>query len=168
MIPVLQFRTIFFLFIIFVAYFINPLPVSARVTPEDIINERSEVYNQKIDNYSQSSQDRLKIVSERITRMNQAKTDELSWIMETQGRILDEYETRFPRKNTKQVEEARYWITYTHEAVAYQAAKIYIFDISGESNLESDLKRTIGFFRSELDSARSKVIKSQQILTKVL
>ena len=138
MIPVLQFRTIFFLFIIFVAYFINPLPVSARVTPEDIINERSEVYNQKIDNYSQSSQDRLKIVSERITRMNQAKTDELSWIMETQGRILDEYETRFPRKNTKQVEEARYWITYTHEAVAYQAAKIYIFDISGESNLEKN------------------------------
>jgi hypothetical protein len=150
-------------------YYISHIPVAhARVTPEDILNERREAYNQRVGSYSQTGKDRLNLVSERIVEMNKAKTDELEWIMESQARILDEYETRNPGKNIKGIEEGRYWITFAHEAVAYQAAKIYIFDLSTEANIEPDIKRTVGVFRSELNSTRDKVIKSQKVLEGII
>lgn len=147
------------------AFFTHAL---ARVTPEDIVNEKREIYNQRVGSYSQESRDRLDLVSKRIVEMNKTKTDELGWIMESQARILDEYERRNPGKNQKGVDEARYWITYAHEAVAYQAAKIYIYDLSNEASIEPDIKRMVGIFRSELNSTRDKVIKSQKVLEGVI
>ena len=80
-----------------------------------------------------------------------------------QAQILDGHQKRLG-KETEQIEKARYWITYAHEAVAYQAAKIYVFELSSEANLKSDMLSTISLFQNELNSTRSKIIKSQNIL----
>lgn len=141
-----------------------PVLVFARVTPEDILNTKKETYEKKVVNYSANHKQNLENLSKEIVRVNKNRTDELERNMETQAAILDEYEARANGKNKEGVKNARYWITYAHEAVAYQAAKIYVFDLSSEGNIKSDAQGTINIFQSELNSARSKVINSQKIL----
>lgn len=155
------------LLILYTLYLI-PHTVYARTTPEDIVNAKQQEYQGKITSYSEQSKSRLKLVSDKIIKLNQDKTIYLSWIMESQARILDEYEQRFSNKNQEAIEDGRYWITYAHEAVAYQAAKIYIFDLRSESVIEADIKNTVTIFKSDLDSARGKVIKSQKILEGII
>jgi hypothetical protein len=62
------------------------------------------------------------------------------------------------------VENARYWITYAHEAVAYQAAKHYIFDLSGEANMKANVTSKINQLANDIDILAGKVDKSQKLV----
>lgn len=143
---------------------LSPVLVVARITPEDIVNSKKEAYESRVINYSTTHKQNLESLSKNIAQVNKKRTNELDRIMVTQASILDEYERRQNGKDTEAIKKARYWITYAHEAVAYQVAKIYIYDLSGESNIRRDALNTISFFQSELNSTRSKVINSQKIL----
>lgn len=150
------------LFLIIALYF--PVKSEARITPEDIVNSKREAYEKRVINYSFLHQQQLKSLAEKIAQVNKKRTDELDRAMIIQAAVLDEYERRQPGKNTEVIKNARYWVTYAHEAVAYQAAKIYIFELTSEGNLKNDALNTISLFQSELNSTRLKVIRSQQIL----
>lgn len=140
--------------------------VYARITPEDIVNAKREIYQQIIKKYSPQSQTKLTQMEQAITQVNQKLTDQLDLNMQTQAAILEEYVRR--RGGTSDdIENARYWLTYAHEAVAFQAAKIYIFKLSSEKNLKGDVGKTISGLQSDLNILRGKVIKSQNI-TKTL
>lgn len=143
---------------------ISPVTVWARVTPEDIVNSKKEAYEGKVVNYSASHRQNLENLSKSIAEVNKRRTGELDRVMVTQASILDEYERRSNGKNSEAIKNARYWITYAHEAVAYQAAKIYVFDLSAESNITKDALNTISLFQSELNSTRAKVINSRKTL----
>lgn len=160
----------FSLLIIVIIFSVLLLPtcVFARVTPEDIVNTKKEAYEKVVKNYSYQNQQKLKTLSEKIAQINKKRADQLGYIMETQAGILDEYERRANGKNVEQIKKARYWITYAHEAVAYQAAKIYVFELSNEQNLRRDVLSTISLFQNELESTRKKVIYSQKILFEVV
>lgn len=147
----------------------------ARTTPEDIVNSKREAYLQKVSKYSQTNQQKLKKLSQNITEVNKKATDELSQIMERQAQILDEYIRRTgtdPRYQTdgihrnlnNKIENARYFLTFAHEAVAFQAAKIYIFDLFSEKNIKGDALSTISQLQSDLNILRGKVTKSQNII----
>ncbi|MBI4039895.1 hypothetical protein HY389_00895 [Candidatus Daviesbacteria bacterium] len=140
----------------------------ARVTPEDILNTRIADYLSKVKNYSAADKQKLEDLSQAVAVVNKTRTDQLERIMLTQAAILDEYQKRFPNKNGDGVDKARYWITYAHEAVAYQAAKVYVFDLTSEKNIKNDALNLISLFQSDLNSARSKVINSQNILRGVI
>lgn len=145
-----------------------PTVVAARITPEDIINSKKEAYDKAVISYSLSNKQKLEQLSQKIIQINKKRTDELDRIMITQAAILDEYERRSGGKNAESVKKARYWITYAHEAVAYQAAKIYVFELNGEGRIKGDASSTINLFKSELNSTRLKVINSQKILMGVI
>ncbi|MDO8570060.1 MAG: hypothetical protein Q7R97_00555 [Candidatus Daviesbacteria bacterium] len=161
---------LFFLLISF------PSLVFARVTPEDIVQEKRATYEQKVKNYSALNQQKLEKLAKDIALVNKKRTDELENIMIAQGNILDEYETRSAgpsgslriNKNSEAIKNARYWITYAHEAVAYQAAKIYIFNLSAEQNINNDAVSLINQMAGELNSSRTKVINSQKTLEKTI
>lgn len=155
------------LFLNLYSLFLNPAIVSARITPEDIVNSKRDSYNSRVAAYSEASQQRLARVSDGIAEVNKRRTDQLSWIMESQARILDEY-LRRQGVEDEDIKKSRYWITYAHEAVAYQRAKIYIFDLNGEGNIDRDTNNLVGLFRSDLNSTRDKVINSQRILKTVV
>lgn len=155
------------LFLNLYSLFLNPAIVSARITPEDIVNSRLEAFNSQAGAYSEAHRQRLTKISGRIAEINQRRTDQLSWIMESQARILDEY-LRRQGVEDEDIKKSRYWITYAHEAVAYQRAKIYIFDLNGEGNIDRDTNNLVGLFRSDLNSTRDKVINSQGILKTVV
>lgn len=160
-------KTIIIIFISFINV-TTVVTVFARVTPEDIVNSQKEAYEGRIVNYSAAHRQNLDGLAKNIARVNQNRTAELERNMETQAAILDEYERRQDGKHAEGIKNARYWITYAHEAVAYQAAKIYIFDLSSENNISRDALNTISLFQSELNSTRSKVINSQKILLETI
>jgi len=142
--------------------------VFARVTPEDIVNLQKQAYQVKVKNYSSSHQQKLDNLVGKIALVNKTRTDELNQIMKIQAAILDECQQRSTEKNQEEVEKARYWITFAHEAVAYQQAKIYIFGLSSEANIKNDVLEAVNLFWGELNSTRGKVIYSQNILEELV
>lgn len=171
-----MFKIVLLLVITFFA--LIPNTTFARTTPEDIVNSRKEAYEAKVKGYSAQSKQKIEAVMKKVAELNRAKTDELNGYMLQQGLILDEYERRrglfgeTPSsdnfKTGKPNEQARYWITFAHEAIDYQAAKIYIPNLTSEASLKSDLLNMISTFQSELNYARNTATKSQGILDGVI
>lgn len=149
-------------------FFFSVSPAFARVTPQDILNQQREAYDKQVASYSQQDRAKLERLSAEIARVNKQRTDQLETNMLTQAAILDEFQSRSGGEPTSAIEKSRYWITFAHEAVAYQAAKIYIFDLNGEKNIRSDAGNLISKFESELNYARSQVVYSQQILKETI
>lgn len=162
--------TIFIGVLIFV---ISPLTF-ARTTPEDIIQERRQSYEQKLKNYSSESQVKLSEFESKIAKLNKLQTDILNQEMERQSELLEEYISRnnieerqadgISRNLQDPVENARYWITYAHEAVAYQAAEQYIFNLSSQANIKGDVKAQINELNADMNILIGKVEKSRKII----
>lgn len=161
-------KVIGFIILITVINFLTVITVFARVTPEDIVNAKKEAYLEKVKDYSPLNQQKLQNLQRQIAQINEKRSGELDQIMKVQAAILDEYQKRRGDESNENIERARYWITYAHEAVAYQAAKIYVFSLTSENNIKGDVLSTISLFQSELNSTRSKVIDSQNILKQVV
>lgn len=142
--------------------------LARRTTPADIIDTKKATYEEKVKSYSSTHQAQLKKFSEEISRVNEYRSNQLRQIMDTQAAILDEFQRRHEGQYKDSVEKARYWITFAHEAVAYQQAKVYVFALSDESLIKEDSKGTISLLRSDLSYARSQVINSQNILEGLL
>jgi hypothetical protein len=111
---------------------------------------------------------------QKVAAMNKNQTDILEAKMVRQGEILNEYVFRqgieerqadgISRNLSDPVENARYWVTYAHEAVAYQAAKHYIFDLTGENNIKANINSKINQLANDVDILAGKVDKSQKII----
>lgn len=168
--------TLFTLFIFFL--FLAPTTY-ARVTPEDILNSQRQAYQSKSTNYSSENKQKLETLSKKIADLNKEKTDLLLQVMERQGLILDEYLKRkgivesggqdgINRNLKDPVENARYQITFAHEAIAYQKAKIYVYSLTSESNITQDANRLVGQLKADLEATRQKVINSQNTLKKLI
>lgn len=152
--------------LLFILFLIPTQDVYARITPDDIVKANKEVYEKKLKFYSVSNKQKLTKMEGLIAQVNKIRTDQLAQIMQKQAAILDEYQKRVGDKNAKDIDNTRYWITFAHEAVAFQAAKIYIFDLTSEKNLIQDVDSTINLLQSDLNLTRLKVINSQKTLKK--
>jgi hypothetical protein len=151
-----------------------PFPLFARTTPDDILREQRDVYNMRVKNYSPENQKKLAEFEQKVAAMNKNQTDILEAKMVRQGEILNEYVFRqgiqerqadgISRDLSDPVENARYWLTYAHEAVAYQAAKHYIFDLSGEANMKANVTSKINQLANDIDILAGKVDKSQKLV----
>src|SRR5262249_40922229 len=145
----------------------------------DIVNAQKDSYNRSIQNYSATNKQKLTDWDKKIEIFNDQKCAELEHIMETQGAILDEF-IRRSEKNEKlatdgktrnlsdPIENARYWLTYAHEAVAFQAAKVYVFNATGESAINQNILSTVNTMNGDLNILRGKVQKSQTIMEELI
>ena len=167
-----------FLILAFSSYLLTSA-VHARTTPEDIVNAQKESYEQSIKNYSPTNKQKLETWDKKIEVFNDKKCAELEHIMETQGAILDEFIRRNEiaekvktdgktRNLSDPIENARYWLTYAHEAVAYQAAKVYVFNATGENAINQNILSTINIMQSDLNVLKGKVQKSQTIMEELI
>jgi len=158
----------------------NPSPITyARTTPEDIYNANKEVYEKKRQSYSLENQKKLDLYEEEIKNLNKFITSELENNTLRQGEILNEYILRndiptvpetdgIKRNLSDPVENARYWITYAHEAIAFQAAKNYLFTLSGQSNIDRDITLQINTLQGDIGVLKGKVDKSKNALVSLL
>lgn len=170
--------------VLFTLLFLLTLPSSlfpafARTTPEDIYNEQRASYEAKRQTYSLENQKKLDGFEGEIKNLNRFITTELEADTLRQGEILDEYirrnhiptipETDGIKRNLDDpVENARYWITYAHEAVAFQAANNYLFALTNESSINRDIIIQIQALQGDTGVLKGKVEKSKQALTKLL
>lgn len=157
-----------------------PTQASARTTPDDILREQQEAYQSRLKTYSPQHQQQLNQLSQNINSMNKKLTDELERIMVAQGEILDQYQYRNQnaQRNAQQLtyhtpndalradktEQARYWITFAHEAVAFQAAKTYVIDLTSEANIQKDVLNEIAVLQSDMEGLKKKVMNAQKTL----
>ncbi len=153
--------------------------VFARTTPEDIFNERRETYETKRQTFSLENQKKLDLYEEEIKNLNKFISEELENNTLRQGEILNEYILRndiptvpetdgIARNLSDPVENARYWITYAHEAIAFQAAKNYMFGLSSEANIDRDIIVQIGALQNDIGILKGKVEKSKTALIQML
>lgn len=153
--------------------------VFARTTPEDIYNEKLAAYEIKRQTYSLENQKKLDLFQDEIKKLNALISSELENNTLRQGEILNEYILRndiptvpetdgIQRNLSDPVENARYWITYAHEAIAFQAAKNYLFSLTGEANVNRDIVIQIQALQADSGVLKGKVEKSKQALLKLL
>lgn len=154
--------------VLFSLLFLFPNLVFARTTPEDILNAQRADFNQTASKYSLTSKNKLSMMEKKLAEVNQKLSTQLSVIMSRQGDILEEYRRRQDYQTSAQLTNVEYWVTYAHEAVAYQAGKIYIFNLTTEKNLVSDINSSINLLQNELNTTRGKVIKSQKLLMELV
>ena len=166
--------TAFVIFSLFLFTF-SLSPVFARTTPQDIVDSQLESYNARIQNYSAPGKQKLTDWNKKIKNFNEEKSAELEQICVTQGMILDEFIRRNDinekaktdgktRNLSDPIENARYWITFAHEAAAYQKAHVYVFSPTGEANINRDILSTINQMNSDLNVLKGKVQKSQNLV----
>ncbi len=152
----------------------QPSAIYARTTPEDIINEQKAAYEQTLKNYSPANRQKAESFSKKIADFNEEKTYELELIAERQGEILDEYVRRNNisenggadgiNRSNDPVSVARIEITRAHEAIAYQAAKIYIPNLTGQINIKSDSLNLISRMQSDFQIPINKLNYSHTLL----
>lgn len=155
------------------------LPViEARTTPADIYNDQKASYDQRLSTFSPSTQQKITSFTKAINDTNKKETYELEMVMERQGQILDEYMRRngktyrvadgVNRNLSDPIENANYWITYAHEAVAYQAAKNYLPSLSSENNWKNSASNNISNLASDINILKGKVEKSRLLVERVV
>ena len=129
--------------------------------------------------FSLENQKKLDLYEEEIKKFNAFITQELENNTLRQGEILNEYILRndiptvpetdgIQRNLSDPVENARYRITYAHEAIAFQAAKNYLFSLSSESNIDRDITLQISALQGDIGVLKGKVDKSKQALISLL
>lgn len=168
----------FILPIILIAFLLNPNYSFARTTPEDIVNEKKLVYEQKVKSYSAINQQHLNKLSQDLAQVNKQETGYLESLVFRQGEILDEY---VRRNNIKEdggadgihrsqdpVSVARIQVTRAHEDIAYQAARVYIFNLTSEGNIKKDAINLISNLEADLNKAKSSAIYSQNLILKLV
>lgn len=162
---------------IFIATYHTTL-VEARVTPDDIYNEAKATHDQRLSTYTPATQQKIKTLEQALADTNKKQTDQLELIMERQGQILDEYMRRegrtyrvadgINRNLTDPVENANYWITYAHEAVAYQASQKYMPTLGSEANWKGNMLNEVANLQSDINVLKGKVEKSRQLVEGVV
>lgn len=154
-------------------------PSQARTTPEDIVNEQIAGYESRIQSYTPQTKQKLTDWNKKITTFNEQKSASLEQICMTQGELLDEFIRRSEineklktdgktRNLADPIENARYWITFAHEAAAYQKAHVYVFNPTGETNVDRDILSTINQMQGDLNILRNKVQKSQTLVENLI
>lgn len=168
-----------FSFLLVLALSVFASTISARTTPEDIYNQNRQAYETKRQTFSLENQKKLDAYEDEIKALNAFITKELENNTLEQGEILDEYIRRnniptvpetdgIKRNLSDPLENARYWITYAHEAIAFQAAKNYMFSLSSEANINRDITIQIQALQGDIGVLKGKVEKSKQALIALL
>lgn len=160
-------RLSLFLLILTFTLFSSPftLPVQARITPTDIVNARREDFTKAFNSYTPANQQKIQDIMDAINQSNADTTAILGAIMTYQGNILDEYLSRKKFVETESIKDARYWLTFAHEAIDYQKQRVYIPVLTGQSNINSDLNNLLASYRSQLSYARGTAVKSLEKIT---
>src|SRR5258708_36729863 len=161
-------KKIICLFLFLVIFFGVQKNTLALYKPYLKIEADRDTYQQKVATYSKQNQQKLTDLSNQIVEINNRRVEDLALQIDAQGAILDEYQRRNHEQTNSQIDKARYWLTYAHEAVAFQLIQVYIFNLTSENNIKGDATQTVNKFENDLTSTRTKVINSQNIIQNLI
>lgn len=152
--------------------------VSARVSVNDIYQQKRQAWEQAVSKLSPQNQTKVKKADQLLKEINLkvcSRFDEdiakLTAIdMEIRLRKgLEEVPTVVAYGEGKnQLENAEYWLNYAQEAVAYQKIADYAPQVSGDSSVEGAIKSKATSLKSDLGVLKNKILRAKNELKKVL
>lgn len=144
--------------------------VEARVTPDDIYQERRAEFKKGLDkiNNEKVKSDVLE-ADWTLKEINQNVTGRFDKDMAILAGIVSELEQRVDKqeKENPYLEDALYWVTFAHEAVAYQKIQDYTPNLSGNTPLAA-IKLSSNRLRGDLNTLKGKILKAKTMVKKAV
>lgn len=154
-----------------------PSTVLARVTPNDIYQERKAKFEDSLNNISDPIKKEKLVQSQKLLNLiNQRVGDRFLEDINKLSAIMEELRTRQGIKETRvaygsvdtAIENADYWVNWAAEAIAYQKAKEYMPEFSSEAAAINSIKTSSTSLKSDLQVLRGKVMKAKGEVKKAL
>lgn len=169
-----KFLSLFFLGLIF---FI-PVTISARVSLNDVYQQKRDAWSQQVAKLSPENQVKVKKADELLKQINLSVCTRFdtdiailtaidAQIRERRGMDSVPTQVAYGSGNTP-LENAEYWLNYAQEAVAYQKIADYTTNINGDSSVDSAIVSQKNGLKSDLGVLRNKILRAKEELRKAL
>lgn len=168
------FLSLFFLGLIFFL----PSTISARVSVNDIYQQKRDAWSQQVAKLSPENQAKVKKADQLLKDINLKVCERFdediavltaidAQIRERRG--LDSVPTvvAYGSGNTP-LETAEYWLNYAQEAVAYQKIADYTTNINGDSSVDGAINAEKASLKSNLGVLAGKILRAKSEIGKVL
>lgn len=155
--------------------FLLPATVYARVTPNDIYQQKRAAFEAQLNKISDpSKKDKVTQADQMLYDINQKVCTRFDQDLTNLSAILEELKRRnhvtetvvaFGQGDT-QIDTAAYWLNYAAEAVAYQKIQDYtptlnLSNLAGSiTNSTNELKGDLGMLKGKILRAKSEVKKA--------
>lgn len=142
----------------------------ARVTPDDIYQAKRSEFTNNLDKISDNGlKSNILEADWAIKEINQSVTRRYDGDMAILAGIVSELEQRADRQKRENpfLENALYWVTFAHEAVAYQKIQDYTPNLSGNSPLAA-IKSSSNRLRGDLNTLKGKILKAKTMVKKAV
>lgn len=163
--------------ILFVAIFL-PATVFARVSVNDVYQEKRQAWEQQIAKLSQANQIKVKKADELLKQINLVVCSRFdadiaimtaidAQIRERRGMDSVPTQVAYGSGNTP-LENAEYWLNYAQEAVAYQKIADYTTNINGDSSVDGAINSEKASLKSDLGVLANKILRAKSEIAKIL
>lgn len=162
----------FFVILIWMAF---PSIVLARVTRDDIYQEKRAVFKTSLEKIKNpTDRQKIELVDQKLNGVNQKVCDRFDIEIKKLSAILEEEKERqnvtdavvaYGRGDTP-IDTAAYYLNYAAEAVAYQRSQDYTPVIG--SNYKVGLTSSLSNLKSNLNITQSKIIKAKTEVKKAV
>lgn len=151
----------------------------ARVTPEDIYNEKRSAYEQRLasiqDPLKKEKMQKADLLLQEINQKISSRFDEdvaklAAVLEELKSRIGAEGQSTivaYGQGETK-LDSAAYWLNYAAEAVAYQKIQDYTPQFSTEAQLAGSVGTSMNRLSGDLGVLRNKIIRAKNEMSKIV
>lgn len=164
------------LFLIMSVNFSDPGIISARVTPEDIYQQKrsdftdslSKIQDQKKKQTVISADQELKKINQSVCNRFQVDIDKMAAILEEEKLRQGATKTIVAYgQGSTPLDSAAYYLNYAAEALAYQKIQDYTPNIS-ESNLAGGINNSSGNLRNNLEILQGKIFRAKTEMKKAI
>lgn len=159
-----------------ILFFINPITVFARVTPEDIYQTKRAEFERSLIKIEDPVQKQLVIEADQLLgEINQIVCDKFDINIARMSAILEEEKSRqnitdtvvaYGRGSTR-LDSAAYYLNYAAEALAYQRIQDYTPSI-GQKSIKSSVSSSSNKLKSDLKILQGKILRAKTEMKKVV
>lgn len=152
---------------------------SARVTPNDIYQEKRTAYESQLSKITDPTK-RTKVVEgeKLLKQINLTVCSRFDDDIAKLTAILEEIKVRTNSEGAattvaygegdSQLDSAAYWLNFAQEAVAYQKSQDYTPAINGDSSIPGALTSSMNRLSGDLGGLRGKILKAKVEMLKVV
>lgn len=163
--------------VLFVVIFL-PSTVSARVSVNDIYQQKRDAWSQQVAKLSPANQAKVKKADDLLKQINLAVCSRFdadiaimtaidAQIRERRGMDSVPTQVAYGSGNTP-LENAEYWLNYAQEAVAFQKIADYTTNINGDASVDGAINSEKASLKSDLGVLANKILRAKSEIAKVL
>lgn len=159
-------------FILIILLIVFPVTAFARVTPDDIYQQKRVTFEAQLNKISDPlKKEKVKLADQLLYELNQRVCSRFDGDLNKLSSILEELKKRngvtetvvaFGQGDT-QLDSAAYWLNYAAEAVAYQKIQDYTLALN-PSNPKGSIQISINRLKVDLGVLKNKILRAKSEL----